>query len=156
MTRQRIFLPNLLVMYVHLFIPSLPSRAALMKGKLPAEQGHSATNEETEENFFIYVKYLYRIVQLTSAAIHIRTALMTIEYLLQGSFGPHIAEAAWKVLPSPIIIGWDVVWIATRPSHPSQSSKYVAILYLLLATPIAPIAPVGVTAPYILQPISDG
>lgn len=159
MTSQRTFLPNLLVMHALLFVPFLPGRATPMEGNLPAKEGYSATNEETEEKFSIYVKYLYRIVQLASAAIHIRTALTTVKYLKQGSFGFHIAEAAWKVLhshPAQSSIGWDVVWtsisfaawIATRPAHPSQSSKYVTMPYLLFATPIASVA---VTAPYVLQ-----
>jgi hypothetical protein len=160
MTSQRSFLPNLLVMHALLFVPLLPGRATLKEGNSQEKDRHSATNEEAEDgNFSISVKYLYRIVQLASAAIHIRTALTTVKYLQEGSFGSHIAEAAWKVLhshPAQSSIGWDVVWtsisfavwIATRPAHPSQSSKYITIPYILLATPVAS---VGVTAPYVLQ-----
>lgn len=160
MTSQRSFLPNLLVMHSLLFVPLLPGHTTFMKGNLPAKEGDSTTNEDTEEEkFSIRVKYLYRIVQLASAAIHIRTALTTVKYLQQGSFGSHIAEAAWKVLhshPAQSSIGWDVVWtsisfvawIATRPAHPTHSSKYITMPYLLFATPIAS---VGVTAPYVLQ-----
>lgn len=160
MTSQRSFLPNLLVMHSLLFVPLLPGHTTFMEGNLPAKEGDSTTNEDTEEEkFSIRVKYLYRIVQLASAAIHIRTALTTVKYLQQGSFGSHIAEAAWKVLhshPAQSSIGWDVVWtsisfvawIATRPAHPTHSSKYITMPYLLFATPIAS---VGVTAPYVLQ-----
>ncbi|KIM40478.1 hypothetical protein M413DRAFT_445929 [Hebeloma cylindrosporum] len=155
MTSQQTFLPNLLVMHALLFAPLLPRRAT---STLSPKQGK--TNEEAEEErFSIHVNYLYRFVQLASAAIHIRTALTTVKYLQQGSFGSNIAEAAWKVLhshPAQSSIGWDVVWtsisfavwIATRPAHSSQSSKPVTLSYLLLATPIAS---VGVTAPYVLQ-----
>ena len=104
MTSQRTFLPNLLVMHALLFVSLLPGRTTLMGNNSPAKKGHSGTNEETEEEkFLIYVKNLYRVIQLASAAIHIRTALTTVKYLQQGSFGSHILETAWKVSPSPII-----------------------------------------------------
>jgi len=164
MTSQRTFLPNLLVMHALLFVPLFPGRVGPIMDKPPSKEGQSTTNDEIEEEkFFFDVKYLYRIVQLASAAIHFRTAFNAIKYLQQGSFGSHIAEAAWKVLhshPAQSSIGWDVVWtsisfavwMATRPAHPSHPSKYLTTSYLLIATPIASI---GVTAPYILQTEGD-
>jgi hypothetical protein len=164
MTSQQTFLPNLLVMHAVLFVPLLPSRPGSIVDKPPTKKGQSAANEEIEEEkFSFYVKYLYRIVQLASAAIHLRTVLNTVKYLRQGSSGSHIAEAAWKVLhshPAQSSIGSDVVWtsisfavwMATRPAHLSHSQKYITMTYVLIATPIAS---VGITAPYVLQSEAD-
>ena len=164
MTNERTFLPNLLVMHALLFVPLFLSREGPVVEKPPTKVGHSTTNKEIEEEkFALDVNYLYRIVHLASAAIHFRTALTTVKYLREGSFEFHIPEAAWKVLhshPAQSSIGWDIVWtsisftawMATRPTHPSHSSKYVATSYTLIATPIAS---VGVTAPYVLQSKGD-
>ncbi|KDR79029.1 hypothetical protein GALMADRAFT_63750 [Galerina marginata CBS 339.88] len=150
-TSRQTFLPNLLVMHALLFIPVIGSPSTSLGGP--------------SARFSIDSRNLLRIVQLTAAIIHLRTVLAAVNFLKQGeqSAAPSMVAVAWTVLhshPAQSSIGWDVIWttisfviwILARPARPFQGSRNMALSYLLLATPVSS---VGVTAPYVLRPLSE-
>ncbi len=148
-TSKKTFLPNLLVMHAFLFIPLVPNTKP-------------STSDKSRPPYSMNTRTLFNLVYITSASIHINTILTASTSLHHSdSLSPlQLAKTAWRVLhshPAQSSIGWDVVWttisftvwIAARPKRSGQPSKYLSIPYLILASPLASI---GVTAPYILQP----
>ncbi|KAF9475107.1 hypothetical protein BDN70DRAFT_884113 [Pholiota conissans] len=140
---EKTFLPNLLVMHGLLFIPLV-----------------SLTDAPSP--YSIATRSLYRLIHIASVLIHLRTVVGAVFFL---NYATHNAPkqpliAAWLVLhsnPAQSSIGWDVVWTTISfitwtfmagKSGPDALGIF-SKLYLLCATPVASI---GVTAPYVLQP----
>ena len=152
-TSSKTFLPNLLVMHVLLFVP------------LISINNTSSSPETSPAPFSINLNTLYRIIHLACAGIHIRTVIAAIGSLQSTSKSPDIFREAWTTLyshPAQSSIGWDIIWTSSSfivwillrsprfYDDGSGNKKYYGIvMYLMLATPVASI---GVTAPYALQP----
>lgn len=141
---ERTFLKNLLVMHGVLFLPILEK------------------NSPKISPYAISTNALYRIVQVVSALIHLRTVLKALEILRDNAAldASSIVQTAWRVLhahPAQSSIGWDVIWTSVsfivwtmiKPLDTTDASKRFSVSYLLGATPFASI---GVTAPYTLSP----
>ncbi|KAF9533760.1 hypothetical protein CPB83DRAFT_782282 [Crepidotus variabilis] len=147
-TSRQIFLYNLLAMHALLFVPLFPFKSS--------------------RSLWIDIKTLYNIVYIASLAIHFKTSLVAFRSLILShtsfqTLSLEVALSAWNVLfsnPAQSSIGWDVIWtsisfitwILLRPASSGQPLKYLSVPYLVAVTPLAS---VGVTAPYILQPRGD-
>lgn len=154
-TSRQTFLLNLLAMHALLFVPLISSSPSVA--------------EEKTSNYSMDLSTLYRLVHIASVAIHARTIYAAVDSLdlTTPQVSLRMVSAVWETLysnPAQSSIGWDVIWtsisfIAFITARPVQSlvsdsglpdtNLSKSLPYLLLATPIASL---GVTAPYVLQP----
>jgi len=152
-TSRQTFLPNLLVMHVLLFVP-------LISG---SERG----SKQKPGRYSMDTSTLYRLVCIIALGIRARTTVAAIAFLnldwTKASLSA-VVSAIWDTLysnPAQSSLGWEVIWnsvsfiafIIARPvgSDLGRSDMRVSrsVPFLLLATPVASL---GVTAPYVLQP----
>jgi len=154
-TSRQTFLLNLLAMHALLFVPLISSSTSVA--------------EEKTSNYSMDLSTLYRLVHIASVAIHAKTIYVAVDSLdlTTPQVSLRMVSAVWETLysnPAQSSIGWDVIWtsisfvafIIARPVQSLASDSGLpdtnlskSLPYLLLATPIASL---GVTAPYVLQP----
>jgi len=158
-TSRQTFLPNLLVMHALLFVPLM--------------SGSERSREQRPGRYSMDTTALYRLVCIIALGIHARTTVAATAFLnldWSNASLSAVVSAIWDDLTwsffstfryTPILRGWEVIWnsvsfvafIIARPvgSDPGRSDMRASrsVPFLLLATPVASL---GVTAPYVLQP----
>ena len=152
-TSRQTFLPNLLVMHALLFVPLI--------------SGSERSSKQKPGRYSMDTSTLYCLVCIIALGIHARTTLAAIAFLnvdwSKASLSA-VVSAIWDTLysnPAQSSLGWEVIWnsvsfvafIIARPvgSDLGRSDMRASrsVPFLLLATPVASL---GVTAPYVLQP----